>query len=256
MGAEGRGGGTTGSVEIVDRADAGEVAQAAADRLARALREAVASRGEATLALSGGNTPRDAYAVLARAPGVEWSRVAVFWVDERAVTPDHERSNYRAAKVALLDTAGIPAERIHRMRGEEADLVAAARAYERLVDGHVAAGPTGVPAFDVMVLGMGDDGHTASLFPGEPSVTVSDRRTIDVPARAGREARLTLTAPVIQAARNVVILVVGGAKRTSLESAWAAEGDILQAPIRLVRSCRGAVTWLVDHAAAGATRMK
>jgi 6-phosphogluconolactonase len=233
--------------ELVTKTDAAGVASEAATRMAVALREALRARGRASVALSGGNTPREAYATLAREPGLDWTKIDVFWVDERAVGPTDDRSNYRWAKVTLLDPAGVPPERVHRMPSDAPDLDAAARAYDKAIAGLVASG---APAFDLMVLGVGDDGHTASLFPGDPTVDVTDRLVAAVPARPGREARLTLTRPVIESARHVLVLVVGAGKRQALSRAWAPEGDVHETPSRIIRDCTGAVTWIVDEAAA------
>ncbi len=240
--------------EVVEAGDATGASRAASKRLALALGNAVNRSGQATLALSGGNTPREAYALLAREAGVDWSKVRVFWVDERAVPPDSDRSNYLAAKRTLLDASGIPEARVHRMPAEQPDRVRAALDYEALVRTHVPAAASGFPSFDAMVLGMGDDGHTASLFPGEPTVSVTDRVVVDVPASGAREARLTLTAPVIQSAAHVLVLVVGADKHAPLLRAWAPDGDERQPPIRIVRACRGSVTWIGDRAAIGTAR--
>lgn len=237
-------------------ADAAHVARAASDLLASTLREAVAARGSASIALSGGNSPFDTYALLARAPDVDWAKVRVFWVDERAVPPDHPRSNYRGAKKALLDAAPIAPENVHRMAGEQRDLAAAARSYEATLRAHLPLDARGLPRIDAVVLGMGDDGHTASLFPGEPTVDVTDRWVADVPARGDREARLTLTAPVIQAASRVLVIVMGAAKHAPLLRAWAAEGDVRQTPVRVVRACHGVATWIADAAAAGTAKLE
>jgi 6-phosphogluconolactonase len=232
--------------EVVEAGDATGVARAASNRLALLLGDAATRRGQATLALSGGNTPRETYALLAREAGVDWSKVRIFWVDERAVPPDSDRSNYLAARNTLLDPSRMPAEQPDRAR--------AALDYEALVRAHVPAAPSGFPSFDAMVLGMGDDGHTASLFPGEPTVAIADRAVVEVEASGGREARLTLTAPVIQSAAHVLVLVVGASKHAPLLRAWAADGDERQTPIRIVRACRGPVTWIGDRAAIGTAR--
>ena len=236
--------------KLVTPRDKSLVASEAATRLAAILRAAVAERGSATLALSGGNTPRDAYALLAREPGIDWGKVQVFWVDERAVSPTDDRSNYHWAKLTLLDVAAIPAHHVHRMEADDSDLEAAATRYEESLRGNVAT-TSGLPAFDAMVLGIGDDGHTASLFPGEPTVDVRDRLVATARPAPGREARMTLTAPVIENASHVLVLVVGAGKRPALERAWDVQGDLHQTPSRLVRQCRGEVTWIVDRAAAG-----
>lgn len=237
--------------QLVAMRDAAEVAQETAKRLAKALRSAVTRNGRAALALSGGNTPRDAYAQLARESGVDWTKVDVFWVDERAVPPTDDRSNYRWAKATLLDGTGIAPERVHRMPGEATDREAAARAYDELIRRLVALDADGVPAFDVIVLGVGEDGHTASLFPGEKTVDVMDRLVAAVPAKGEREARLTLTALTIEHARHVFVLAVGAGKRPALERVWSAQGDLHATPARVVRGCHGAVTWFIDKAAGG-----
>ncbi len=237
--------------QLVASADATTVARDASARIAKLLRAAIARGGRASLALSGGNTPRDAYALLAKEPGLDWSKVAVFWVDERAVPPTDDRSNYRWARATLLEPTGIDASRVHRMPADAPDLEAAARAYAEAVGAEVERDAEGLPAFDVVVLGVGDDGHTASLFPGETTIDVHDRLVAAVPARDKREARLTLTAPVLEHARNVLILAVGAAKRPALERVWAAQGDIHATPARVVRGCRGTVTWIIDRAAGG-----
>jgi 6-phosphogluconolactonase len=234
--------------ELVTEADPAGVAREAAARMAGVLRAALEARGKASIALSGGNTPRDAYATLAGEPGLDWTKVDIFWVDERAVGPTDDRSNYRWAKVTLLDAAGVPPERVHRMPSDAPDLDLAAKAY----DSAIASLTTDhTPAFDLVVLGVGDDGHTASLFPGDPTVDVTDRLVAAVPARPGREARLTLTRTVIQQARQVLVLVVGAGKQRALSLAWAREGDVHQTPSRIIRDCKGVVTWIVDEAARG-----
>src|SRR5579883_2644658 len=153
--------------QLIAAPDSAQVAREAAARIARVLRAALARSGRASIALSGGNTPRDTYALLAQDTAVDWTKVDVFWVDERAVPPTDDRSNYRWAKASLLDPAGIAPARVHRMPADARDLEAAAREYDKEIRAHVELGPEGVPAFDVMVLGVGEDGHTASLFPGE-----------------------------------------------------------------------------------------
>ena len=239
--------------QLVAALDAAEVAREAAARIAQLLRIAIEERSRASAALSGGNTPRDTYALLAKEPGIDWSKVDLFLVDERAVPATDARSNYRMIKAALLDEGGVPTGRAHRMVAEAPDRDAAARDYERSIRDRVAADRDGVPAFDVVVLGVGEDGHTASLFPGEPTVDIVDRLVASVPARAAREARLTLTAPAIEHAGSLVIIAVGKAKQAALESIWAAQGDLHKTPARVIRGCRGGVTWVIDKAAGGLT---
>lgn len=237
--------------QLVAARDAGDVAREAATRLGRAVRNAVGKNGRAAIALSGGNTPRDAYTLLARESGVDWSKTRVFWVDERAVPPTDDRSNYRWAKATLVDPAGIAPDRVHRMPADAPDREAAARDYEATIRRYVELDGDGVPAFDALVLGIGEDGHTASLFPGETTVDIHDRLVAAVPAKGTREARMTLTSLTIEHARHVFILAVGAGKRPALERVWAAQGNIHETPARVVRGCRGAVTWLIDKAAGG-----
>src|SRR5579883_2361717 len=208
--------------QLIAAPDSAQVAREAAARIARVLRAALARSGRASIALSGGNTPRDTYALLAQDTAVDWTKVHIFWVDERAVPPTDDRSNYRWAKATLLEIVGAPAENVHRMPADAPDLQAAARDYERDVVANVDREADGVPVFDVVVLGVGEDGHTASLFPGEATVDVVDRAVAAVPARDRREARLTLTAPPIERARAVIIIAVGLGKRDALERVWAA----------------------------------
>jgi len=228
-----------------------DVAREAATRLAKTLREAVKARGKATIALSGGDTPRQTYTRLAEEPDVPWASVEVYFVDERAVPPTDDRSNYRWAKECLLDRAKIPAAHVHRMRADERDLEAAARDYEHEIQAGVGVGQGGVPSFDVMVLGVGDDGHTASLFPGMPTVEITDRIVVAVGKTEGREERLTVTAPIIEQARGVFVLAVGAKKTNALERVWAVSGSLRDTPARVIRSARGAIHWIIDKAAGG-----
>ena len=228
-----------------------DVAREAAARLAKTLREAIKARGKASIALSGGDTPRQTYARLAEEPDVDWSAVEVFFVDERAVPPDDDRSNYRWAKECLLDRAKIPDGHVHRMHADEADLENAAREYEQVLRTKLPAGQGGVPALDVMVLGVGDDGHTASLFPGMPTVDILDRAVVAVGKTEGREPRLTVTAPVIEQSRSVFVLAVGAKKTAALERVWSVSGSLHDTPARVIRNVRGAIHWVIDKAAGG-----
>lgn len=237
-------------IHVVPLVDAAEVAREASSRIAGELRHAIDRRGRASIALSGGNTPRDTYVRLAREPDIDWTHVTVVWVDERAVAPTDDRSNYRWAKETLLDAARIPPDRVHPMPAEDPDCGAASHAYELALREAVALDAEGVPSIDVVVLGIGDDGHTASLFPGEPTVHVRDRLVACVPAATSREPRMTLTPPVLEHARAVFVLAVGAAKRPALQRAWSDQGDLAQTPARVIRECRGDVTWIVDRAAA------
>ena len=230
--------------------NAEDVAREAAARLAKTLTAAIKARGKATIALSGGDTPKQTYARLAEETGVDWSVVEVFFVDERAVPPNDDRSNYRWAKECLLVPAKIPDAHVHRMLADEADLEHAATEYEQILRTRVPVGQGGVPSIDVMVLGIGDDGHTASLFPGMATVDITDKYIVAV-GKTDREPRLTVTAPVIEQARAVFVLAVGAKKTNALERVWAVSGSLHDTPARVIRNVRGSIHWIIDKAAGG-----
>ncbi len=211
----------------------------AAAWLAETMVEVVAARGSCAIALSGGATPRPVYAALGApqlAGRIDWNRVDVYFGDERAVPPDHADSNYRMAMEALLSRVAIPAARVHRMEGERHDLDAAAAAYDRQLPA----------ALDVLVLGMGPDGHTASLFPGSAALAERQRRVVVVEGPKPPRRRLTITPPVIAAARHVAVLVTGKEKATAV--ARALESDAAASEIPAVLARHG--VWFLDRAAA------
>jgi 6-phosphogluconolactonase len=220
-------------------ADAAAMARLAAEWLAGEIRVAVTLRGVCALALSGGATPRPAYEALAEGPledPVPWDRVHVFFGDERAVPPDHPDSNYRMASEALLRRVSVPAGNVHRMEAEAADAQAAADRYARLLP----------EALDVLVLGVGADGHTASLFPGSPALHERSRRVVPVRAPKPPERRLTLTPPVLAAARRILVLAAGEDKAQAVARALKSAGTPDEVPARLARDG----VWFLDAAAA------
>ncbi len=233
---------------LVAGENAAEVATEAAGRMARVLAKALGQKKRVAIALSGGSTPRAAYGELARAEGIDWSRVDVFFVDERAGDPESDRSNYRMIREALLGPARIADENVARMPGDVQDLATAARAYQAEIERRVAK-KGDLPAFDLVVFGIGADGHTASLFPGEGTVLIRDRLVVDVPARPGHEARLSLAAPLLEHAENAVVIAVGKEKHGALERAWAVRGDLDETPARLIRAVQGSIVWVIDRAA-------
>lgn len=232
--------------QLVAVPDVGLLAKEASTRLARALRDTLARKNSATLALSGGSTPKPVYELLASEGGLDWSKIEVFWIDERAVPPDDDRSNYKLARQALLDH--VTGARFHRMPGDARDLQAGARDYERLLRNKLPGG-----GFDVAVMGVGDDGHTASLFPGQSAVLEAERWVLAVHEAAmnPKVPRITVTPPVIEACRAVFVLAAGASKQGPLERAWATSGTVSDTPARLLRGVRGSLTWLIDKAAGG-----
>jgi 6-phosphogluconolactonase len=241
------------SHETIVAKDRAEHTALAAELLGRAIVDAVKETGIARVALSGGGTPSPAYKALA-ALDLPFDKIRFYWVDERAVPPTNDRSNAGAAfkdfGISLeASEAPTPKGTFFRMHGEKTPLADAAADYERLLRKEF--GVAGAVRFDAMVMGIGDDGHTASLFPGLGVVKIDDRLVIDVRAQPekGLEPRITLTAPVIRKAKLLLILVVGAAKRPVIEKALA-KGPEDEIPSRLFQRAKGKVVWLVDAAAA------
>lgn len=240
------------AIEVLPNADA--VAARGADLFAFAAQEAAAARGAFGAALSGGETPRALYRLLARqtfAQKIPWRRVHLYWGDERCVPPDDPRSNYGMAHEAFIRHVPIAADNVHRMRGE-LDPEQEARDYEELLlapplrTAHAAAA---WPVFDLILLGLGNDGHTASLFPHSPALEVADRMVVP---SSGEDTgpRLTITAPVINAARRVVFLVTGAAKAGMVAEVFEGLHIPGAIPAQLVAPDKGKLTWLLDEAAA------
>ncbi|HSE15194.1 MAG TPA: 6-phosphogluconolactonase [Candidatus Deferrimicrobium sp.] len=220
--------------------DAGAVAIRAAERIARVAREAVKERGRCALAFSGGATPWRAFRALA-GEDVPWSLVHLFQVDERVAPPGDPERNYTHMKEALSDRIAIPSANIHPMPMEEEDLDEAARRYEAILR-DVAGTP---PVLDLVQLGLGEDGHTASLFPGDPALRAVDTEVVVTGLYKGRR-RMSLTFPAINRARRILWLITGGGKTAVLERLRAGDRSI---PAGHVRSDR--VVLLSDTAAAG-----
>jgi 6-phosphogluconolactonase len=230
--------------------DPSAVAVAAADRFVAVARQSIEERGSFRVALSGGSTPKRIYPLLIAEPrvgAVDWSRVEFFWGDERAVPPDHPESNFGVAYQMLL--AALPnvrPEAIHRMPAEAPNLDAAALAYEaelRLAFGARGDEP---PVFDLIWLGMGPDGHTASLFPGSAALDVTDRWVVANWAPGPGAWRMTLTFPVLDAARALLFVVTGADKADALARVRAGDRELPAARVRAQH-----VEWLIDAAAAG-----
>jgi len=230
--------------------DAAALAEATADRFVDAAREAIAARRRFRVALSGGSTPRAVYRLLAKPPRVDevdWRRVDLFWGDERAVPPDHPESNFGAAYQALIaHLPGVRPEAIHRMPAEGPDLDAAARAYEGELRLAFGVAPGEIPIFDLVWLGMGPDGHVASLFPESPGLDVTDRLVTADQVPGQRARRMSLTLPLINAARRIVVALGGADKADALRAVVGGSSDLPAGRLRT-----DDVEWLVDAAAAG-----
>ncbi|MFN2289781.1 MAG: 6-phosphogluconolactonase [Anaerolineae bacterium] len=235
--------------EIVIVPDAEVLARLGAERFVRLAQEASESRGRFTAALSGGTTPRGMYRLLAEEPycsEVPWQQVHLFWGDERCVPPDDPGSNYYMAEETLLRHVPVPSENIHRIQGELAP-DQAVRAYGRDLEDFFCGPHT---RFDLMLLGLGSDGHTASLFPD--SATLQETARLVAAAEAHYEdrpaSRITLTLPVINTSRHILFLVSGSSKAEILQQVLSEPQGPL--PAQRVQPRAGELTWLVDEAAA------
>ena len=231
--------------------------KATAERFILAANTAVQSWGRFTVALSGGNTPRALYELLAseqNASRVNWANVHVFWGDERCVAPDDTASNYRMARESLLDRVKIPASNIHRMRGED-DPAAAAAAYETVVREAfgTATGPSrGTPGtrFDLVLLGLGADGHTASLFPHMQALREQTHWAMAERIASVEMWRLTLTPAILNEAGEVVFLVAGSEKAAILRRVLYGERNPDELPAQAIEPGSGRLHWMLDAAAA------
>ncbi|MHB1421780.1 MAG: 6-phosphogluconolactonase [Gemmataceae bacterium] len=233
--------------------DVESLSKAAAAEFVRCAGEAIAARGRFTVALSGGSTPKRLYHLLTAEPfrgQVDWDRVEIFWGDERCVPPDHADSNYRMAHEAMLAHLPIPAENIHRLEAERADRNAAARDYEavlaRVIGVSAGAEP---PAFDLMLQGMGPDGHTASLFPHTQALEESRRWVVPNRVPQLHTERMTMTRPILNRAREVLFLAAGADKAERLAEVLSGPADPKRLPAQSIQP-EGQLLWFVEAAAA------
>ena len=238
-----------------------DLAQRAAGRLTELIGLAVATRGRARVSLTGGTTPRRLYGNLADARHpwhgqIPWSQVHLFWGDERHVPPDHPDSNYGMAKATLLEHVPVPADQVHRIRAEMPDARDAAADYERVLDGVASASGRTDPLFDIMLLGIGEDAHVASIFPGSELLTPdteypsTGRRVAAVKVPRSDAWRITLTPGSILNARAIVVLVAGANKAVAVKAALQEPLDVMTYPAQLLRAAGDRIEWFTDRAAA------
>ena len=238
--------------------DADALAQAAAGEFQVYASEAIRARGRFTVALAGGDTPRAAYTQIAATwkewsdGPLDWGRIHVFWGDERHVPPDDPRSNFRMARESLLSRVPLPRENVHRVFAELPDPRDAASRYEATLRDFFEVDGRAFPRFDLVLLGMGLDGHTASLFPGDGAVDEDRRLAVAVPGPGDgvSDWRITLTLPVLNHAVSVVVLVSGAGKAAMLHRALEGPEAEPLLPIQRLRPESGSLVWMVDREAA------
>jgi 6-phosphogluconolactonase len=225
--------------------------QAAAEDIIRSATDAVAQRGRFTIALSGGSTPKNLYTLIAAnaSSNLPWDKVFFFWGDERHVPPTDPESNYRMAQETILSKVPVPPANVFRIAGENPDASAAAEAYEQTLRKFFALAPGEFPRFDLILLGMGPDGHTASLFPETEALQEKSRLVVANWVEKLNTSRISLTLPVLNAARRVAFLVSGADKAAVLHEVLEGKAPGEKYPSKLVRPIDGTLIWFVDRAA-------
>ncbi len=237
--------------------DTETLSQEAAQYIVRVAQEAIASHRRFTIALSGGSTPKKLYALLAEEPyrsQIDWALVDIFWSDERCVPPSDSESNYLMAQQVLLSKIPIPANQVHRMPADQTDRDAASYAYT--LEMQQTIGSESVPSFDLIQLGMGPEGHTASLFPGQPSLHEQQRLVMPVTVPKPPPLRLTFTPRLLNAAAHVLFLVTGAEKQDAVKAVLEGEFQPDEYPAQIVQPTKGEVTWMLDTSAAGKLQRK
>jgi 6-phosphogluconolactonase len=250
---------TSKNQEIKIVADAEAMSKAAAETLVEHIRATLETRDVYSIALSGGSTPRRLYALLASdavfRDQIPWGRVHFFWGDERHVSPDHPDSNYRMADAALFSKASIPSTNIHRIRAEDADAGKAAADYEQEIRRFFNIEAGQVPCFNFVLMGMGADGHTASLFPKTSALEETSRLVVANWVEKLQSYRITMTVPVFNNAERIIFLVSGQEKANTLQSVLSRHRESDSYPAQRIRPEHGQLIWLIDTAAAGQLKL-
>ena len=237
--------------------DINSLSHEAAQFIVRLANEATVSRGRFSIALSGGSTPKALFGLIATEPylgQINWPSVEIFWADERCVPPDDAESNYAMAKEVLLSKIPIQPRQVQRMPAEKADRDAAAQEYT--LEMQRVFSTNGIPAFDLIQLGMGPEGHTASLFPHQPALHEQRRLVMPVSVPKPPPLRLTFTPPILNAPRHILFLVTGSEKADAVQAVLEGPYQPDEYPAQIVRPTNGEVTWMLDTAAAGKLTQK
>ena len=228
------------------------LAEIAVDKIIALTVDSIHRQGQFTIALAGGSTPRGIYTLLATLPNrskIDWKRVYIFWGDERNVPPENTNSNYQMAKQTLLDHVAIPTKNIYRIKGE-LDANIAALQYEENMRSFFLVPNDDFPSFDLILLGLGDDGHTASLFPETMALNEKARWVVENFVPKLNEWRITFSIPLINSATNIIIVVSGEQKAHIINDILGENNQSSKLPIESIRPNDGKVLWLVDQAAA------
>jgi 6-phosphogluconolactonase len=232
--------------EILVLKTAQEIASTAAKEFVFLARSSIQARGRFTVALSGGSTPKTLFGILANDREVPWDKIHLFWGDERHVPPDHPDSNFLMTQQSLLSKIKIPHENVHRIMAEEEDANRAAESYEHVLQQFFG----GLPRFDLALLGMGPDGHTASLFPGTKALHETKRLVVSNWVGKFYTDRITMTVPVLNNAACVIFLVAGEDKTQPLKGVLEGPHEPEQLPSQLIQPTNGKLLWMVDRSAA------
>jgi 6-phosphogluconolactonase len=244
----------SGNQKIQIAADAEAMSKAAAETLVKHVEETLQARDVYSIALSGGSTPRRLYALLADDPAlraqIPWERIHFFWGDERHVSPDHPDSNYRMADTVLLSKVPIPAANIHRIRAENPDAEKAAADYEQEIRRFFKIESGQLPCFNCVLLGMGSDGHTASLFPGTAALAETERLVVSNWVKKFQSYRMTLSFPVINNAAYILFLVAGREKAETLKAVLEGDSKTPRFPAQSIQPTHGELVWFLDQPAA------
>ena len=234
-------------------ADGVEIAQRAADEVVRIASEAAAARGAFTIALSGGSTPKVLYALLAENPALRnslpWDKMKVFFGDERHVGPGRADSNFQMASDTILSKVPLQPEQIHRIKGEYPDTAQAAVEYEATIQREFALQTGEFPRFDLVLLGMGSEGHTLSLFPGTKALHETQRIVTRNWVGKLYTERITLTAPAANNAANIIFMITGADKACALKAVLEGPHEPEQLPAQMIQPSNGKLSWLADQAA-------
>jgi 6-phosphogluconolactonase len=235
--------------------DAAAIAKRAADEVLKAAAVAVEQRGRFSIALAGGSTPKVLYSLLVNDPAIKvqvpWDKMDVFFGDERHAGPDDPDSNFRMANESLISKSPLKPDQVHRIKGEYEDTEKAAREYEQIIRSHFKLAAGQFPPFDLVLLGMGNEGHTASLFPGTKALHAGDRIVVRNWVGKLYTDRITLTAPAINNAANVIFMVTGSDKALPLKGVLEGPSEPEQLPSQMIQPQAGELRWLID-ATAGA----